>query len=176
MTQEKLERPMGVKLILAYNVVLIVFILSMLGSGGGGVIGLLFLFSLYYGLWRMKKDWMYVFVFLTFISTIYYIYSALFIDIYSIIFAILNSVSIYWLYSNKDIFIKPEKGKNALGTKSEWMRLGLIILGVFAIISVSSLVMTDSNYIIYVLLAIPIWIIFVWFFMPKIFGKKKSGF
>lgn len=45
------------------------------------------------------------------------------LDVLSMVFAILNSISIYWLCINRNIFKEPEKGKNVLGTKSEWIRV-----------------------------------------------------
>ncbi len=119
MAQEKLERPLGLKLILAYGVILLILTLVSITSFIGLIIGILFPFALYYGLWKMEKDWMYSFIILVSISilvsilSIYYIYSTLFVDITGIIFVALDSVSICWLYSNRNIFIEPERGKSA---------------------------------------------------------------
>jgi hypothetical protein len=177
MGEQKLERPLGLKLIIAYNVILLILILISImtfgwGLGGGGVIGILGVLALYYGLWKMKKDWMYLFIFLVAVSTIYYIYSMLFIEVTDIIFAILNSISIYWLYTHRNLFVEPEKGKSALGTKSEWIRVGLILLGVVGIPIILSII--NFDYLLYGILAIPLWIIFVWFFIPRLLKRRKK--
>jgi hypothetical protein len=117
MAERKLKRPMGVKLILAYNILHLLFIFYSMALGYGGFIGLLYIFALYYGLWKMKKDWMWVLVFGLILSTAFYVYSMFVsLDVFSMIFVILNSISVYWLYTNRDIFIKSEKEKSALGT------------------------------------------------------------
>lgn len=56
MVKEKLERPMDVKLILTYNVLHLLFILYSVATGYGDSIGLLYIFALYYDLWKMRKD------------------------------------------------------------------------------------------------------------------------
>jgi len=173
MAERKLKRPMGVKLILAYNILHLLFIFYSMALGYGGFIGLLYIFALYYGLWKMKKDWMWVLVFGLILSTAFYVYSMFVsLDVFSMIFVILNSISVYWLYTNRGIFIKPEKEKSALGTKSEWIRAGLIILGIIGI--PISLGMINSDYILYGILGIPIWIIFVWFIVPKLVKRIKK--
>lgn len=67
--------------------------------------------------------------------------------------------------------------KNPLGTKSEWMKIGLTALGMFIIILSAFFVpiglpLSDYTMLI-VLLTIPMWIIFVWVLMPKLLIKKK---
>ena len=143
-----------------------------MATGYGGFIGLLYIFALYYGLWKMEKDWMWVLVFGLLLSTVFYVYSMfVYLDVFSMIFVILNSISIYWLYTNRNIFKEPEKGKSALGTKSEWIRVGLIILGTIGILVLSFSVAQD--YILYGILFIPVWIIFVWFILPRIYKRLK---
>jgi hypothetical protein len=177
MAEQKLKRPMGVKLILAYNILHLLFIFYSMALGYGSFIGILYIFlyifSLYYGLWKMREDWMWVLVFFLILSTAFYIYSMFVsLDVFSMILVILNIISVYWLCANKNIFIKPEKGKSALGTKSEWIRVALIILGIIVI--PISLGMINSDYILYGILAIPIWIIFVWFIVPKLVKRIRK--
>lgn len=171
--RSKIKRSDAVNLIILYNIIHLVFILYSIMSGYDGFIGLLYIFALYYGLWKMKRDWMYLLVFGMIVSTIYYIHLMLtFIDVFSMVFSVLNSISIYWLYSNRSLFTESEKGKSALGTKSEWIRGGLILLGIIVI--PITIAMINFDYMIYGILSTPIWIIFVWFLLPRIHRRIKS--
>ncbi len=144
MAQGKLERPLGLKLILAYGVIYFILSLGSMITLGAGLVGfvfnIFFLFSLY-GLWKMKKDWMYAFIFLVSISILVsilsiYTYSTFLIRSINIIFVTLHSISICWLYPNRNIFIEPEKGKST--------RLVLIMLGVIAILFLAIILTYES--------------------------------
>lgn len=130
MIENKLERPLPVKLILLFNVLHVTFIIISMLSGYGGFVGLLFIIALYYGLWKMKKDWMVLVIFAMIVSTVYYIFLIFaYLDVIAILIVILNIISVVWLFKHRNIFIEPEKGKSALGSKKEWMIVGIIILG-----------------------------------------------
>ena len=66
-------------------------------------------------------------------------------------------------------FVGNKKGKEQTGDKSEWIKLGLIVLGMVTI--PSALVLTGLD-ILYGLVGIPVWIIFIWFGIPKILKQK----
>lgn len=168
------ERPLGIKLILAYNILHLFFIFYSMISGYGGIAGILYILALYYGLWKMKKDWMYLLIFGMIASTVYYLYQMFaYTDVLSMTFGILNAISVYWLYSKRSIFIEErKKGKSVLGTKSEWIRVGLVILGIICIPITIAII--NFDYMLYGILSIPIWIIFVWFLLPRIFNTKKK--
>lgn len=102
---KKFKRPLGVKLILAYNILHIIFIIYSMVAGYGGIISILYIFALYYGLWKMRKDWMFLLLFGLVISTLFYLYQMfIYLDLLSMLFVILNSASIYWLYANRKLF------------------------------------------------------------------------
>lgn len=111
-------------------------------TGYGGFIGLgaiLMIFGLYYGLWKMRKDWMGLVGFLLAVSTVIYIFYAIIeaLDIVGMIIIVLNILSIYWFYSHRNLFIEPEKGKSTLGTKKEWKIIGIILITLVVIILIS---------------------------------------
>lgn len=161
---EQLKRPLILKLILVY---------SILNIPNSPLLLVIYIIALYYGLWKMKREWMWVVVIFLIISTLVHIYRIIVsLNPLLMILVVLNLISIFWLYNNRNIFKKPEKGSD-IGTKSEWIRLGIIIFGIIAIILLVLLFgITNSDYIIYGILAIPVWIVFVWFILPK-FVKKK---
>jgi len=170
-----LKRPLGLKLILIYNLLLLCLIIHSIilygwGLARGGVIGILYLLALYYGLWKMRRDWMFVFLFITILSTFFHLFIMIFADISYILIVFFNILSIYWLYTHRNIFIKP-KGKSAVGTLDEWLRLALIIIGI--VLVPLGILIYNIDYAVYAFLFIPIWIVFVWFFIPKIYKKTK---
>lgn len=124
------KRPLGIKLILAY--VIFLQILAFVSNPGiAGLIAILiYSYTLYSGLWKMKKDWMTLFAAGLIILSIIYIYYWFVspISVFYPIFVTLNILSLKWLYSHRKLFIEPEKGKSALGTKKEWIILGIVVI------------------------------------------------
>ena len=168
---KKLGRPLGVKLILLYNILILILVIFSMLAGYGGFLGILYIVALYFGLWKMRRDWMWFLVFSMSITTVYYIYSMFaFLDVLSIIFITFNTVSIIWLINHRNIFIEPRRGKSALGTKGEWVKTILTLVGIFGI--PIAVMLIDFNYIIYALLSIPIWLILVWVVFPRIYRKR----
>ncbi|MEM7818497.1 MAG: hypothetical protein QXP52_03355 [Candidatus Aenigmatarchaeota archaeon] len=169
MVEEKLKRPLGLKLIIIYDILHLMFVFFSISAGYGGVVGILYIIALYYGLWKMRKDWMYVVIIGKLISTMGYSYFMFtYLSPLTLLFIILNIISIYWLYTNRNIFKEPEKG-SALGTKSEWIRFGLIVLGIIIMFILGAI---NFEYLGYGILALPIWVIFVWFVVPRLMKKK----
>jgi hypothetical protein len=54
--------------------------------------------------------------------------------------------------------------------KSDWQKLALIVIGIFAIPII--LLSINYNFAGYALLLIPIWVIFVWKILPRIIKRK----
>lgn len=160
MVEKKLKRPLALKLIFLYSLFSIPLSFILLPF---------YIIALYYGLWKMRKDWMWSMFLFLILSTITNVYN-MFIsfNVFSLIFIVLNIISIYWLYTNRNIFKEPEKG-SVFGTKSEWIRVGLIIFGIVIMFILGAI---KIEYLGYGILALPIWIIFVWFGIPKLLKKR----
>ena len=144
--KEEVKRPLIVKLIIALIIYQLIMIVINMALGNFGVIGWLVIPAVYFGLWKMKRDWMYLLVFLMSTSQIvnvYLILSTIFTDFnyfYFIDFAviILNVLSISWLLFNRDLFTKSEKKSNSINKKEKnikkkpwwyWAILVFFVLG-----------------------------------------------
>lgn len=160
MVEKKLKRPLALKLIFLYSLFSIPLSFILLPF---------YIIALYYGLWKMRKDWMYVVIIGKLISTMGYSYFMFtYLSPLTLLFIVLNIISIYWLYTNRNIFKESEKG-SVLGTKSEWIRVGLIVWGIIIMFILGAI---NFEYLGYGILALPIWIIFVWFGIPKLMKKR----
>lgn len=136
---EEVKRPLEVKLITVSLLIQAFLIIIIRLMGGFGIIGILFFIALYYGLWKMKKDWMYLLIFGMSISIIISFYS-FFVEIvgglgiFSVIdlaIGLVNLLSIAWLFSNRNLFTQ-SKG-SGLGSKKEWMII-LIVLAALVLL------------------------------------------
>ncbi len=153
MAKEK-ERPLAVKLIVAYIIIYFIYVIfSMLaGYGWIGLGAIIMILALYNGLWKMQKAWMHVVVFLLALNTVFYLLFMAVLD-YSYIdswlalietgvIILLNCLSIAWLMKNTKLFNDSEKDSKRGGgkkTSGAWYLLpiffGLIggVIGYFAL-------------------------------------------
>ena len=138
--KKEVKRPLALKLIIVFLILEVILFIIIKLIGGFAFVGLLFILALYYGLWEMKRDWMYLLIFGMVISVIVSIYGFFIeigiVGIFSLIdlgIAFLNIFSIGWLFNNRNLFEKSESKGSFWGTKKEW----LIILLIIAIIFVS---------------------------------------
>jgi len=115
----EVKRPLVVKLFIILIIYQIIMIFVAMILGNFAVIGWLLLPAVYFGLWKMKRDWMYFLLFGWSISQFvnaYLIFSTIFKNFnyfYFIDFAtiILNVLCICWCIFNRNLFIKSEKKK-----------------------------------------------------------------
>lgn len=177
MVEQMVERPLAVKLIFVYvtlQILASLYFTVLVESNYFALLGILLaVLALYHGLWEMKKEWMYFLVVLLSLGVIFNIFAMITTNLFSGLDALLSLIAIGWLILNRGIFIEPEgksASKRAFGTKSGLIRRGLILLGIIGILALV-FIYPDMN-INYILLAVPIWIIFVWFFLPKILGER----
>ena len=145
-----MKKPLALNLIIVYIILLIISNLYFsIVEYGVPIIGLgtiLLFVGLYYGLYRMQRDWMWVVVFLLGISTILlFVFLIIFEYLYTIIVItfvlniILNVLSIYWLCANRNLFEHENKGKGRLNL-SRGDKICLVILAVIVLFFIIMLV------------------------------------
>lgn len=149
-----------------------------------GWIGLIFYLSAINSLWKMKKNWLwYVYLVLgagivfNVLSFYWWGFNWLnWIDWLVITQSGINITCIHWLYKNRNLFIESKPPTKTIAEKQkekgEWKKVGLIVLGMFGIPIL--IILINPNYILYAFFSIPIWAIFVWFLLPRIYRKTKS--
>jgi len=130
--KSNLKRPLTLKLIIAYCMLQLLFVILSIVAGYGGYIGfgaVLLVAGLYYGLWKMEREWMWVVVFILGVTTaLYMIYAADGLNIIGVMIIILNVLSMHWLYTHKNIFSEPVKKKN------NWLKIVVIIFAAIIIL------------------------------------------
>jgi hypothetical protein len=116
--KEEVKRPLVVKLFIILIIYQIIIIAVNMALGNFGAIGWLLLPAVYFGLWKMERNWMYFLLFGWSISQVgnaYLIISNLknFNILFLIDFAvvILNVMAISWCIFNRNLFSKSEKKK-----------------------------------------------------------------
>lgn len=170
------EKPLVLNLIILYLILFLVYNLYSLVTKNAPAVGLLIIFGIY-GLVEMKKEWVWITIFLLVVFELYYSYYLWTIDFFNLIgitLLILNLFVIGWLYKNISLFRNFETNQEFVerifGGKDEWIKLGLTGLGIFIVI----LLMTFTKIYTYaaqVLLGLLLWIVFVWIILPLIIRK-----
>ena len=147
------ERPLILNLIIIYILAFLAYAFISMIAGYGGIVGLgsiLMLLGLYYGLWKMQKDWMHIVVFLLVISTLLQLYVAYVFLIFAAeipyfeliagliefgVIILLNALSIGWLLSNSKLFHeKPKKKDEKPKGKYSFFRRGEFVMGIIMLI------------------------------------------
>ena len=177
-TRKKFKRPLFIKLIsiyIAIFIVLSIFRFIFIGVSIAELVDIvLIILCLYFCMWKMNKSWMYLTVAILILGIIsifdgltfkwVFNYTNSTYSIISSIFTILlNSLSIFWLLRNRNLFTGTSK---FIGAKKDWIKGGLIFFGMAMIIALFLIFFPD-----YSILGIPIiilWIIFIWFILPRI--------
>lgn len=150
-------------------------------SGVFGLIGIILYFLAIRSLWRMEKSWLWwVYVILVggilFNGLSFYWWGFTFlywIDWFVVGASIVNVLCLYWLFKNRNLFVEPPKPKpktkeEKRKEKGEWKKTGLILVGLLIFYPIFFSLNSNPDYIFYSLLFIPIWIIFIWFILPKL--------
>jgi hypothetical protein len=160
-----IKRPLAAVLILAYvtlsRMVAILFPdAAGVNIGVAIVSGLIGSFIAYKAIWRMQRDWMYLMLAglcLTALLSLLQIPQ----NIFTVFDVMILFVSIAWLVINKELF---HEGDGA-GTKGEWIRVGLIVVGALGIPLLA--IYFTPDLLLYAAVLIPLWIAFVWFVLPR---------
>lgn len=136
----KVKRPLAVNLIIIYIVILFIFGVYSITLGYGGFIGLgdiLLILGLYYGLWKMQREWMHVVIFLLGLTTAIHVllFSIQGINAIGVTIVVLDILSLYWLGSHRNIFIKPERGVSRAAKIGLIILIAIFILIIFGVIA-----------------------------------------
>jgi hypothetical protein len=114
---KKTTRPLILNLIILWLILLIIFTPFILQELTFTIIifGLIFfVFCIYYGLWKMKKQWMWIVILILVFTIIFFLFFIFLVLssgeeikglIYPSVIVLLNILSIFWLFTHKNLFI-----------------------------------------------------------------------